>query len=325
MPRPDLSGILWRPQKTTEIIDRITELPIFSTATRAELEWIVARAEIRSFAAGTAIIEAGTVVREMFVVLTGHVAVYAVVAGGGRRLIDLRTGHVVGALPYSRLTSAPASVVAEEDVQALVIDKAKFPDLMRACPNVTEELVHYMIDRVRLYHGAKLNEDRLQSLGRLAAGLAHELNNPASAATRHALSLAELYESAEASSRAIASARLSDAQLDVLDSLRRRCAVATRSRGALEAADREDDIIDWLERHHIDVRLAEPDRVGEQGAAVARDDRVQPPRRRNLVRREPRRPRLRRHLREVEQRPRRAGRDGRRVRAPARAQQDRER
>jgi len=257
VPRPDLEGILWRPLKTSEIIDRIAALPVFATATCDEIEWLASRGNIRSIRAGTTIFESGSVVSEMYVLLTGHAGIYSVATGGERRLLDLRTGHVLGAMPYSRLSETPASVVAEDDVQALVISRAQFTDLVRECPNVTESLMHYMIDRVRLFHGARLNDDRLQSLGRLASGLAHELNNPASAATRHALSLPELLERGENAARAIAAAHLSNSQLEAVDAIRGGCAGAARTYSTCEIADREDDIADWLERHNIDAQLAE--------------------------------------------------------------------
>ena len=109
----------------------------------------------------------------------------------------MTTGNVLGAVPYSRASVAPAAVVAEEDARALVLGVARFPDMMRDCPSVIEALVHYMIDRARKFHGARLNDDRLQSLGRLASGLAHELNNPASAARRSAQSLTSALDAAE--------------------------------------------------------------------------------------------------------------------------------
>jgi signal transduction histidine kinase len=65
-----------------------------------------------------------------------------------------------------------------------------------------------MIDRSRDTRTAELNDDRLQSLGRIASGLAHELNNPASAASRHAQSLAPLLTDAEHAARGLAAARL---------------------------------------------------------------------------------------------------------------------
>ena len=68
-----------------------------------------------------------------------------------------------------------------------------------------------MIDRARAIRTAELNDDRLQSLGRVASGLAHELNNPASAATRFAQSLTTLLTEAEDAARGLAAARLSDA------------------------------------------------------------------------------------------------------------------
>ena len=68
-----------------EVVDCLAAEPMFLSVPRAELDWIAARGDIRVFDAGTTIIEPGATVDEMFILLTGRAAVYAVtqVGGGG--------------------------------------------------------------------------------------------------------------------------------------------------------------------------------------------------------------------------------------------------
>jgi signal transduction histidine kinase len=150
------------------------------------------------------------------------------------------------------MRGAPGRLVVEDEAEVFVLHRSHFADLERECHELTAALVHEMIDRSRSHQMAELHEDRLQSLGRLAAGLAHELNNPASAASRSALSLAGLLDAAEQGARTLAQARLTDEQLEVVDAVRAACAAAVSSRGAIELAEREDQFADWLERHGVD-------------------------------------------------------------------------
>jgi signal transduction histidine kinase len=113
-----------------------------------------------------------------------------------------------------------------------------------------------MLDRSRDYRTAQLNDDRLQSLSRLASGFAHELNNPAAAATRTAHSLPALLDEEAQAARELAAARLTDDQLATIDALRSECNRLTRLLSALEAADREDEIAEWLATQGLDARSA---------------------------------------------------------------------
>jgi signal transduction histidine kinase len=115
-----------------------------------------------------------------------------------------------------------------------------------------------MVDRARTFTSGDLRNERLLSLGKLAAGLAHELNNPVAAIERGASRLHERLEDAERATRVLGAARLTDAQLDALDAVRASC-VAKRLHGVrspLEEAEREEAIADWLDAHGLDSGLA---------------------------------------------------------------------
>ena len=165
-------------------------------------------------------------------------------------------GDVSGILPYSRLAGSPGDVRAEEPTEIFVIPRTEIPALIRECYELTAIFVHVMVDRARLFTSSDLHDEKMSSLGKLAAGLAHELNNPASAVARSAKGLRLALSELEAASRALGAARLSEAQQAAVDRARGFClaaAGATFGRSPIERADREDALADWLARHGADV------------------------------------------------------------------------
>ena len=92
--------------------------------------------------------------------------------------------------------------------------------MIRECHEVTSILVHTMVDRARAFTSSDLHDEKMVSLGKLSAGLAHELNNPASAIERSAALLEDRLEEAERATRALGAARLTDAQLAAVDAVR---------------------------------------------------------------------------------------------------------
>jgi signal transduction histidine kinase len=243
--------------QSESVVDGLAALPIFGSVPRNELEWLVAHGELRTLETGAVLNETTAPVDEMFILLAGRVGMYQQKGGASRKLLEAVAGQVLGTLPYSRFQRAPGTVVIEEDTTALVLHKRHFPMLMREHLELTTAFVHLMLDRARDYRSVQLNDDRLQSLSRLASGFAHELNNPASAAARTAQSLVGLLNEEERAARELAAARLSDDQLAVVDAVQHECGRTDQSRTAIEAADREDDIAEWLARHGIEPAVAE--------------------------------------------------------------------
>ena len=120
----------------------------------------------------------------LHIVFSGNIAIHVDRGAGSHKIIEWKSGDVGGLLPYSRGARPPNDVVAEEPTDILKIAAEHLPMMIRECPTVTATLVHAMVDRARQFNARDMHDEKLVSLGRLAAGLAHELNNPASAAVR---------------------------------------------------------------------------------------------------------------------------------------------
>jgi signal transduction histidine kinase len=117
-----------------------------------------------------------------------------------------------------------------------------------------------MLDRARQFTSGDLRDEKLMTLGKLAAGLAHELNNPASAVMRSSKLLLESLTGAEEASRILASANLSQSQFAAIDQARAMCDAARGNapRTPIERADREDELTDWLAEHRATQEYAIP-------------------------------------------------------------------
>jgi signal transduction histidine kinase len=95
-----------------------------------------------------------------------------------------KPGDVTGVLPFSRMKQFTVSGRAVTDGRVLKFPTSLFSELVQKMPELTTRLVGLMSDRIREATRFEQQRDRLASLGKLSAGLAHELNNPASAAKR---------------------------------------------------------------------------------------------------------------------------------------------
>ena len=187
------------------------------------------------------------------IVLSGHIAIYVDRGLGPRKVMEWRAGDVTGLLPYSRMTKAQSpggDPVVVEAGDLFLVSRDDFPEMIQKCSSVTTALVHMMIDRVRRFTSNDLQDEKMISLGKLSAGLAHELNNPASAASRSARLLAQGLADLEDAARALGTARLTPGQLEIAERSRTACvATATAGLSPIQRADREDAIASWLEAH----------------------------------------------------------------------------
>jgi signal transduction histidine kinase len=241
----------------SDLIARLEQHRTIGSAPRAELEWLVAHGELRRLERGNLRELAPDLMDKLVIILTGHFAIYVDHGAGPHRVMEWSGGDVSGLLPYSRMSKVIGEMLIDEPIDALLVHKRHFPELVRECPEVTTTLVHVMLDRARAFRASELQDEKMLSLGRLSAGLAHELNNPASAAARSAKLLSESMAEAETASRALGEARLSASQLAAVEAARGAClAVPPSSLSPIERADREEAFGEWLDEHGVDASVA---------------------------------------------------------------------
>jgi signal transduction histidine kinase len=242
------------------LLTRLAEHKTVGSAPREELEWLARHGTLAHLHPGDMIARKGEPVEALFIILEGRVWHLTDQGGTWRKVMSWSAGEVTGMLPYSRLAKAPGNSVVQEPTEILHIDRAHLPEMPSACPNVTAALVHVMVDRVRMFKSSDLQVEKMTSLGKLAAGLAHELNNPASAAARSAQLVTQALVEVEDSARALGAAGLDASQTSLIDRLRSLClsSPSTSVLSPLERADREESIVNWLLDHDADDALAAP-------------------------------------------------------------------
>ena len=241
-----------------EIVDKLAAHKMLAGVPRSELEWLATHGEFLSLKVGEIADRKGQPTERMVILFTGTASLFIERGTGRRHLIDTHGGEISGVLPFSRGIAPPSDVIVTEDVEALFVHRDWFPEMIRECPAMVETLVHLMVDRARAMQTASMHEDKMASLGKLAAGLAHELNNPASAAARSAKLLGQALTEAHEASHTLGAAHLTEAQRAAIEDVGARSLIPTKSGvfSAIERSDREDEITEWLEAHDAETTPA---------------------------------------------------------------------
>jgi signal transduction histidine kinase len=241
------------PTPLPEIVAALKRVGQLQGLEEREYEWLATHGTERFEDAGVTLFREGDPANHMTIMLKGEVHVRRE-HGGPTALWIGRSGQITGLLPFSRMKKYGGHGYAAAPTWVLEYEKSLFPEMLKAIPSITQRCVNVLLDRVREVTRMEQQTEKLNALGKLAGNLAHELNNPASAAQRAASGLLdELHVYGHEKFR-LGSLCLSDEHLAVVrkwqDAVRERA--KEHLSNPAESAGREDHLSNWMRQHSVE-------------------------------------------------------------------------
>jgi CRP-like cAMP-binding protein len=222
------------------LVDALRHVHVFEDLDASAREWLAQRMDDQVHEAGSDVFTAGQPAEHMAALIAGEVHIR--LPGKDEPFIFVKEGDVSGVLPYSRMTTLRADARTVKRSRVARLHRQHFADLLREHPRVGERLVWLMADRIREFAVNETHREKLMALGKLSAGLAHELNNPAAAVQRAASQLCTLLSDLQREAAGEAAAALAD-----------RLRSAQVDTDPLARSDRERGLRQWSRAGSFDV------------------------------------------------------------------------
>ena len=226
------------------------------------LQWILDHSEYEEYEDGAVLMTFGAPVTKMLFILEGSIAFYMDV--NGRQVYyftfgnENATGGVSGLIPYSRMKTSPGYAYASGTLRAVTMEKKHFTELERLNPDLIQRLIGYMTERARSFATIQLQHEKVNALGKLSAGIAHELNNPASAINRISEELTKkLKLNYELTEKLLSQGTRAEQIQSIANLVHAKEQDNSRKRlSAMQRIEKEDAIAEWLRENGIDNREA---------------------------------------------------------------------
>jgi signal transduction histidine kinase len=242
-------------------VDDLKHVVALSDLVDEHLQWIIDHSEYREYADGELIGQYGEPADTMFIILVGKVVFYMYIKGRQVYYFTFEnnnvTGGIGGLMPYSRMKTHPGYSYALGEVKMLRMNKKHFAELERLNPDFMQKLIGYMTERARVFATTQLQYEKVNALGNLAAGIAHELNNPAAAIRAISDELAKRLDANYELTRKMLQCKLTPENLraiQVLVEKKENEQAAKTKQTTLQRMENEDRIEGWLEENGITTR-----------------------------------------------------------------------
>jgi signal transduction histidine kinase len=237
-----------------ELICALKRVAPLAGLTEAEFEWLASHGHQRYEPSGAVLFHEGTPAAYMTILLKGEIHVRRERGDAGALFIG-RSGQITGVLPFSRMKTFGGMGYTTAQTWSLEIDRELFPEMLAAIPSMGQICVGILLDRVREVTRMEQQTEKLMALGKLAANLAHELNNPASAAQRAAGGLLDELRVYGREKYKLGSLCIDQEKLAKIWAWQKSAGDVARRReadGSIDVAREEDGISAWLAARGIE-------------------------------------------------------------------------
>jgi signal transduction histidine kinase len=197
----------------------------------------------------------GDVAHFFWILLEGELSLFQTLADNRRvSLATIPSGNAFGEVPLLSNVPNIASIQANEPSHLVQFDEEQFWHLMTSCPDVRKSILGNMAMRFQRLQNTIIQQEKMASLGTLAAGLMHELNNPGAAARRAAFQLRENLLRMHELTAKFSRTQLTEKQKQCMFDLQEH-ALTTRQpilMNSLEQSDAEERLAEWMEVANIE-------------------------------------------------------------------------
>jgi signal transduction histidine kinase len=236
------------------MLKRLRGVPILASLPDEELGCLKEAKELH-LAEGDFIAHQGDSPRAYWILLGGEMRIYQTLPDGREQVLGIiPEGTGFGELPLLSNTPSAAHVRATQPCDILELDEQQFWDLMTTCPGVRKAILGNMAYRFQKVQNIMVQQEKMASLGTLAAGLMHELNNPGAAAVRAAAQLRENLLRMHKLTAKFSKSKMSDEQKQCMFDMQEH---ALAKQGPLrlntiEQSDAEEALAEWMESANVE-------------------------------------------------------------------------
>jgi signal transduction histidine kinase len=237
-----------------DAVARLRSVAILADVPESELHCLRDAREIH-VEEGEFLARQGETLHFFCILLAGSLRIYQTLPDGREQVFGIASaGTALGELPLLSNTPSAANVRATEASDLLQFDEQQFWSLLTNCPTVRQAILGNMAIRFQKYQSMVVQQEKMASLGTLAAGLMHELNNPGAAAVRAASQLRENLMRMHKLTAKFSKSHMSDQQKQCMFELQDYALAKPRPvpMNSLEQSDAEEALAEWMETASVE-------------------------------------------------------------------------